>query len=119
MGFFNKIRKALRKGGALPHEHGPVVKLAGVERKPNGKFVEIKVDVVKSPSTKADCVCGGGTCKCDERKKVYAEAVAKKQKEASKTKPVAKPAAKKPAAKKPVAKKDTPSTAKKSAPKKK
>ena len=101
MGIFNKIRKAFRKGGALPHELGPAVKFSAKERSDedntrimaaiiNGntipkKYVEVKIDVVKNPGTSATCACGGGTCGCAKRKEDYAKAVAAKQKKASAT----------------------------------
>ena len=87
MGIFNTIRKAFRKGGALPHEHGPRVVLMGdkdVSATPK-KYVEVKIDVVKNPGTKADCVCGGGTCGCAERKAAYAKAVSEKVAKATAT----------------------------------
>lgn len=92
MRIFNKIRKAFRKGEALPHEHGPAIKFAAAAPKPTPKTVTVKVDVVKNPGTKASCVCGGGTCKCEERKASHAKYMAevvKKQKQATnaKTKP--------------------------------
>lgn len=108
MGIFNKIRKAFRKGGALPHEHGPAVKFKThedlveyIEHLPPlpfdfpgeevyKKFAEVKIDVVKNPGTSATCVCGGGTCGCAKRKEDYAKAVAEKQKKATATKPVSK-----------------------------
>ena len=145
MGIFNKIRKAFRKGGALPHEHGPrVVKMAeNINNNIPKKYVEVKIDVVKNPGTSASCACGGGTCGCEERKATYAKAVAEKQKKATATKPAAKkvpakttekkiaiakdladtPVAKKPAPKKSPAKPSTSgstgTTAKKPTPKKK
>jgi hypothetical protein len=121
MGIFNKIRKAFRKGEALPHEHGPVVKFALAKEEPvvaaKPKTVTVKVTTVKNPGTKANCVCGGGTCKCDERKEAHAKYmadVAKKQKQATTAK--AKPTKDAENKKVPVAKKPVPkATAKKDA----
>ena len=92
MGIFNKIRKAFRKGGALPHEHGPrVVKMAeNVTKDVPKKYVEVKIDVVKNPGTSASCACGGGTCGCEERKVAYAKTVTEKVAKATATKPVSK-----------------------------
>lgn len=130
MGIFNKIRKAFRKGGALPHEHGPAVKLA------KAKDAEAKcpVDHTKITKVKATandnpaCVCGQGSkcyCKAGDAKKKqdYAKAVVSKQKAASKAKPSKdaenkKAPAKSPAKKTP-AKPATKAPAKKPAPKKK
>jgi hypothetical protein len=96
MGLFDKIRKIIRKGGALPNEHGPAVSLP---RDVNGRWilpneapkaelpkVEIRI-VPATTSDRIDCVCGSGKCKCEENKIAYAKAVAEKQKAASKTKP--------------------------------
>lgn len=86
MGIFDKIRKALRGGKALPHEHGPRVVLMGQEvTKPAVETVQVKIDVVKNPGVKPDCVCGGGTCKCAERKAAYAKSVAEKVAKATAT----------------------------------
>lgn len=108
MGIFNNIRKMFRKGGALPHEHGPAVKFAKQAeaehfRKLDELFFadlpqdtgypgekQIIIDVVKNPGTSATCVCGGGTCQCAKRKEDYAKSVAEKQKKATATKPVSK-----------------------------
>jgi ribosomal protein L21E len=116
MGIFNKIRKAFRKGEALPHEHGPAVMIAN---KKTGETVTIKI----VPATTDD--------KPTTIPSEYAKAVVQKQKAASKTKPSkdaenkkAPVAAKKPvpkaAAKKEAIKKDLADTpvAKKPAPKK-
>lgn len=129
MGIFNKIRKAFRKGGALPHEHGPAVKIA------KAKDAEAKcpVDHTKITKVKATandnpaCVCGQGEkcyCKAGDAKKAYAKSVVEKQKAASKSKPSKdaenkKPATKKAPAKKTPAKPAPKATAKKPAPKKK
>lgn len=100
MGIFNKIRKAFRKGGALPHEHGPAVMIAN---KKTGETVTIKI----VPATTDDKPT---TIPSD-----YAKAVVQKQKAASKTKPTKDAENKKaPVAKKPVPK----TTAKKDAIKK-
>lgn len=89
MGFFNKIRKALRGGRPLPHEHGP----ASIERDSRGRWVdekpEPKVVIKVVPATtsgKADCVCGHGSCRCAENRKAYAEALAEKINKASEAK---------------------------------
>lgn len=134
MGLFDKIRKIIRKGEALPHEHGPAVKLAkaaDAEAKcpvDHGKIELVKATANDNPA----CVCGQGSkcyCKAGDAKKTYAKAVVEKQKAAAKTKPSTdsenkkKPVAKKEPAKAPA--KKTPAkpapkaTAKKPAPKKK
>lgn len=96
MELFNKIRRILRGGKALPNEHGP----AFIKRDDNGKWVTEKpepivptIDIKIVPATtsgKPDCVCGSGTCKCAENKIAYAKTLAEKQKKATATKPVAK-----------------------------
>lgn len=93
MGIFNNIRKMFRKGGALPHEFGPVYAFKEAQEITKDilkEYVEVKIDVVKNPGTSATCACGGGTCGCAKRKEDYAKAVAAKQKQATATKPVSK-----------------------------
>lgn len=88
MGIFNNIRKMFRKGKALPHEFGPVYAFKEAEKITKDilkEYVEVKIDVVKNPGTKADCVCGGGTCQCAERKAAYAKAVTEKVAKATAT----------------------------------
>lgn len=112
MGIFNKIRKAFRKGEALPHQHGPAVKLAKTKADP---AVAVSVKIVKATTDDKPATIPSE----------YAKAVVKKQKAASKTKPSKdaenkKPATKKAPAKKAPAKKPvTKAPAKKSTPKKK
>ena len=95
MGIFNKIRKALRKGKALPNEHGPVYafkKEAETVMPANTVVMLTKATTDDKPTTIPS---------------EYAKAVVKKQTAASKAKPVAKkaPAKKAPAKKAPANKK--------------
>lgn len=92
MELFNKIRRILRGGKALPNEHGPLF----IKRDDEGRWIPEKPEVPASvtikivPATtsdKPDCVCGHGTCRCAENKKAYAEALAEKINKASATKP--------------------------------
>ena len=104
MGIFNKVRRILRGGKALPNEHGP----AFIKRDDMGRWVDEKseakcpvdhsafftIEVVKAiANDNPACVCGQGKncyCKAGDAKKDYAKAVTEKQKAASKSKPVVK-----------------------------
>ena len=104
MGIFNTIRKVFRKGGALPHEHGPAVKLTKAEAP------KVSVKIVKATTDDKPTTIPSE----------YAKAVVKKQKAASKSKPSKDAENKKPTAKKaPVKKAPAKAPAKKSTPKKK
>lgn len=106
MGIFNTIRKAFRKGEALPHEHGPAVKLA----KAKAEAPKVSVKLVKATTDDKPA-----TIPSD-----YAKAVVAKQKAATKAKPSKDAENKKPATKKAPAKKaPAKAPAKKSTPKKK
>jgi hypothetical protein len=128
MGIFNKIRKAFRKGGALPNEHGPAVKFASQLTDEEKTLRATKM--ANGPKSKASKVTKVEFIKATTDDKPatipseYAKAVVKKQKAASKTKPSKdaenkKPATKKAPAKKTPAKPTPKATAKKPAPKKK
>lgn len=107
MGIFNTIRKALRKGKALPNEHGPVYAFKEAEAV---KPAKVSVKIVKATTDDKPATIPSE----------YAKTVVAKQKAASKAKPSKDAENKKPAAKKPVAKKaPAKAPAKKSTPKKK
>lgn len=103
MGIFNKIRRILRGGKALPNEHGPMF----IKRDDMGRWVmedkqeaKCPVDHTKITTVKATandnpaCVCGQGDkcyCKAGDEKKTYAKSVTSKIEAASATKPARKP----------------------------
>lgn len=107
MGIFNTIRKALRKGKALPNEHGPVYAFKEAEA---AKPAKVSVKIVKATTDDKPT-----TIPSD-----YAKAVVAKQKAATKAKPSKDSENKKaPSKKAPVKKAPAKAPAKKSTPKKK
>ena len=111
MGIFNTIRKAFRKGEALPHEHGPIYRFKTEAEMTEQK--KVTVNVVKATTDDKPATIPSE----------YAKTVVAKQKAASKAKPSKDAENKKAPAKKPVAKKaptkaPAKSPAKKATPKK-
>ena len=106
MGIFNTIRKAFRKGEALPHEHGPIYRFKTEAEMAEQK--KVTVNVVKATTDDKPATIPSE----------YAKTVVAKQKAASKAKPSKDAENKKAPAKKTPAKAPAKSPAKKATPKK-